>query len=87
LEGDEPDPVLVVNPDLKDLTPLSAVQKAVKEMREGHTWTVKHKPSGLMWSVDLESGKVTEIDEREYAELTVQYYPEDYEDDPPEQQT
>jgi hypothetical protein len=38
--------------DERDLTPLEVVQRAAKEINEGHCWIVTHIRSGLKWSVD-----------------------------------
>jgi len=44
----------------RDFTPMQAVEQAVKEMRNGHCWTVTHVRSGLTWSIDF--GRREEIE-------------------------
>jgi hypothetical protein len=45
--------------DERDLTPLEAVRRALREMK-GHCWTVTHVRSGLWWCVCLEREEVVE---------------------------
>jgi hypothetical protein len=46
--------------DERDLTPLEAVKKALREM-SGHCWIVTHVRTGLRFSVCLEREEVIEI--------------------------
>jgi hypothetical protein len=69
LDGDVPDdvPHWIVEyhweGDERYLTPLQAVQKARKEINEGHSWLVTHIRSGLQWSVALDRQEVVEVSE------------------------
>ena len=50
--------------DERDMTPLEAVRKTMREM-SGHCWTVTHVRSGLMFSICLEREEVFEIKRHE----------------------
>jgi hypothetical protein len=53
--------------DERDLTPIEAVKKALREMH-GHCWKVTHVRSGLTWSVCLERQEVIEVVEVKLSE-------------------
>lgn len=67
LDGDVPDDVChwIVEyhweGDDRDLTPLQAMQMAIKEMSVGHRWLVTHVRSGLKWSIDPSRKEVVEV--------------------------
>lgn len=47
--------------DDPNLTPLEAVKWAVRGIREGHCWLVRHTRSGLLYSVNLGTEEVIEV--------------------------
>ena len=48
--------------DERGLTPMQAVERAVKETRDGHCWIVMHVRSGLVWSIDLGRREEVEVE-------------------------
>lgn len=55
--------------DERDLSPLEAVRRALREM-QGHCWKVTHVRSGLKWSVCLEREEVIEVTTKKLADET-----------------